>query len=104
MKSKRIEELENVDEWIKECDVDGRMISFEFFDSDIEDLKNCIKRDIREERKQAEKEFKELIIEIEESLEFPDVGLLKLKEKIGDLNYNSLNFNFKGSLINDLAS
>jgi len=50
-----------LDNWIKECDVDGRMICFEFFDSDIEDLKNCIKRDNQKAKEIYEKKFEEFI-------------------------------------------
>ena len=52
---------EEIDDWIKECDVDGRMIVFEFFDSDIQDLKNCIKRDVEKGRKQALEEVEKMI-------------------------------------------
>ncbi len=40
-------ELKEIDEWVKKCDFDGRMCNFEFFDSDIEDLKNAVKREIK---------------------------------------------------------
>lgn len=40
-------EKTEVDKWIEQCDVDGRMINFEFFDSDIEDLKMAIERDYK---------------------------------------------------------
>ena len=41
-------EDKNLNEWIKSCDVDSRGIVFEFFDSDIEDLKNAIKKDFED--------------------------------------------------------
>lgn len=44
-------ELKEINDWIKECDVDGRMITFEFFDSDIKDLKNAVKREIKNAQK-----------------------------------------------------
>lgn len=48
--------MKHIDEWIKSCDVDGRGISFEFFDSDIEDLKNAVKREITDILKEFIKE------------------------------------------------
>jgi hypothetical protein len=38
-------EKTKVDKWIDECDVDGRGIKFEFFDSDIYELKIAIEKD-----------------------------------------------------------
>jgi hypothetical protein len=54
-------DYKEVDKWIEECDVDGRMIEFEFFDSDIEDLKNCIKREKLSILTEYDKSIKEMI-------------------------------------------
>jgi len=51
----------------------------EYMDKEITAL---IKKARFVERKQAEKEFLELINEFEKELQIPDIGLMKLKQKI----------------------
>jgi hypothetical protein len=61
-------DYKEVDKWIEECDVDGRMIEFEFFDSDIEDLKNCVKREKLSILTEYDKSIKEMIEELKEDI------------------------------------
>jgi len=85
-------DYKEVDKWIEECDVDGRMIEFEFFDSDIEDLKNCIKREKLSILTEYDKSIKEMIENkmsyVKDSPYYHKSTIIVLKEllsKIGDV-------------------
>ena len=89
-------DYKEVDKWIEECDVDGRMIEFEFFDSDIEDLKNCIKREKLSILTEYDKSIKVLIKDyFDELYGRTNMGMFKkelpdeLLSKIGDDSDNS---------------
>ena len=93
-------DYKEVDKWIEECDVDGRMIEFEFFDSDIEDLKNCIKREklsiLTEYDKSINLEILRLLTDIERHWDkVPNQkesvirGLKQILSKIGDVQQTS---------------
>ncbi|HQB18903.1 MAG TPA: hypothetical protein PL092_03060 [Candidatus Pacearchaeota archaeon] len=90
-------DYKEVDKWIEECDVDGRMIEFEFFDSDIEDLKNCIKREKLSILTEYDKSIKEMIEDLIFHKSRPDsynqnikiINVSDIKEllsKIGDVS------------------
>jgi hypothetical protein len=85
-------DYKEVDKWIEECDVDGRMIEFEFFDSDIEDLKNCVKREKLSILTEYDNSIKEMIENkmsyVKDSPYYHKSTIIVLKEllsKIGDV-------------------
>ena len=74
---------EKIEMWIDECDVDGRKISFEFFDTDANDLRNLFAKSIQELKKEFEVwKYKPKVFELDNETEKENLSIESLKRII----------------------
>lgn len=75
-----------IEQWIRESDVDGRKILFQFTDSDIPILRDAIRQEINETLAQLKEEIENINPEYKENKSFwkikSDEGFMLCKAKV----------------------
>lgn len=90
----KLQEEYRLERWIKESDVDGRGILFQFTDSDIPILRDAVRELIAEERQKCIEIFRKMIDELEKHFkQNKQTGI------IGDLSEEGL-LDYKGTMKN----